>query len=701
MQNSQTFFKESLRPIFWKALLVLVALISILVPVASAQSDQQINASIDSLNELGQSNYDDSNFQKALSKFDLAIKRSNNTNYIHGRSYALNSKGLIHWKKADLKLAMAFVNQALEGAISVNDSGMIAVAHNSLALIYADLEKFDLAQQSHEISCLIFRKLGRDTLLALAELNYGIETRKKGYYEIATQNLQNAEDYFELNDTTSWLSALQALGNLYREINKLEGALEYHKKVLEIRTLQKDTVGMAKSYLNLGYVLVFKEDYEEAMKKYRLCYDIRKNRNDTSGLASIVDNIGEVDLLEGRFEEAIKHFQEAKDLAIRSNWSSKIRVIETELAQAFLGLNELDSARYYWEKNKGQILKSGRFKSIVQLYEIGRKLNKQEGDLERALLFGDSIGAFKDSLLNQEKVRAIEDFRIVYEVKKKDDKLLRQEAEMGLDKAKIKARDERYYTLLAGALIVLSLLGLGYREKMKSNKKLTDSNQELEQANEEIADQKQYIELLNTDLKHRVKNDFHMAGILISTQLRTSNDTNVQVALKILKGRVESMGKRYNGIYMNHSGKFAVNAQEYLTPKFSEIKTTFDVPGRALELDLQIKPLDLTIEQAVHLDMILNELVTNAYKYIVEVVEKPEIRVALSQIANGDYVLEVADNGPGKDELAPKEGNGTGIIEDIVSMLGASVETENSNGLTIRIEFTPAKEEQIFDPTLS
>ncbi len=73
--------------------------------------------------------------------------------------------------------------------------------------------------------------------------------------------------------------------------------------------------------------------------------------------------------------------------------------------------------------------------------------------------------------------------------------------------------------------------------------------------------------------------------------------------------------------------------------------------------ELDAPPVRLTFQQAQHVGVIVNELVTNAYRH-----GAPPVRVALRERAGGDLELTVRDAGPGpRDARAAGSGGGLGL----------------------------------------
>lgn len=97
-------------------------------------------------------------------------------------------------------------------------------------------------------------------------------------------------------------------------------------------------------------------------------------------------------------------------------------------------------------------------------------------------------------------------------------------------------------------------------------------------------------------------------------------------------------------------------------------------------------PVEVSIEVAVPCGLILNELLTNAFKHgrspdgacVVSVVVRPE---------GGGFLLAVRDRGPGMDPALRASGTlGMEILRSLSRQLRARVNIERDEGASIRLE---------------
>ena len=105
--------------------------------------------------------------------------------------------------------------------------------------------------------------------------------------------------------------------------------------------------------------------------------------------------------------------------------------------------------------------------------------------------------------------------------------------------------------------------------------------------------------------------------------------------------------------------------------------------------DIDMKELNLDIDTAVPLGLIVNELFTNSLKYAFPMGRKGIIKLSLESLADGNLNLKVADNGVGKMLNALPKGTafGTQLVNLLTQQIDGKLVQEIHNGTIISINF--------------
>lgn len=147
------------------------------------------------------------------------------------------------------------------------------------------------------------------------------------------------------------------------------------------------------------------------------------------------------------------------------------------------------------------------------------------------------------------------------------------------------------------------------------------------------------------EMSHRVKNHLNSLQSTLHLQLEESRDeTKVVSILTESINRIKSMSRLYDRL-QRAPAVTSIGLREYLETLISDVVAT---GGRQeeTETDLDVEDLQLTVEQAVSLGLVLNELVTNSLKHAIPHGEPGRISVSVKS-AGSHIEARVSDSGPG------------------------------------------------------
>jgi two-component sensor histidine kinase len=108
-----------------------------------------------------------------------------------------------------------------------------------------------------------------------------------------------------------------------------------------------------------------------------------------------------------------------------------------------------------------------------------------------------------------------------------------------------------------------------------------------------------------------------------------------------------------------------------------------------------MEPLELDVDTAIPIGLIVNELVTNSMKYAFPNEKRGEIQISLNEEADRHLRLVVADTGVGMDANAVAESKGTGFGSQLVQLLtmqlNGRLETQRDRGMKTIVRFETSK----------
>jgi len=197
--------------------------------------------------------------------------------------------------------------------------------------------------------------------------------------------------------------------------------------------------------------------------------------------------------------------------------------------------------------------------------------------------------------------------------------------------------------------------------------------------------------LLMKEIHHRVKNNLQIISGLLDAKISTNTHNEpIKVALQESQNKIQSMAIIHQNLYKgNQFTEVAINT--YIDELIAQIKSSFNTAHKPIVFQLDIAPNEIPMGLAVPLGLILNELITNAYKYAFTEQAKKEniIKISFHQLENTTkYRLIVKDNGKGlPDDFNVDELSSFGLqlVYGLTAQLHGEVITTQDNGATFTI----------------
>lgn len=196
-------------------------------------------------------------------------------------------------------------------------------------------------------------------------------------------------------------------------------------------------------------------------------------------------------------------------------------------------------------------------------------------------------------------------------------------------------------------------------------------------------------EMLLHEVHHRIKNDMHVIGSLLSLQAAESKTPGESAALEEARNRVHLMRSIYDRLYTGEDFR-SLEISLFLGDLLNELQGSYALTG-AVTLRKELAELEVPVRISFPLGIIVNELVTNAYKYAFPDDEKGEIQVTLTrrETESGSQLeLIVTDNGIGiPEEIAAGRPMGFGlqIVDTMVRQHQGRWDIERDKGTRHRL----------------
>lgn len=196
-------------------------------------------------------------------------------------------------------------------------------------------------------------------------------------------------------------------------------------------------------------------------------------------------------------------------------------------------------------------------------------------------------------------------------------------------------------------------------------------------------------EVLLREVHHRVKNNMQVVYSLLSLQARQSADPKLTEALAESQQRVRTMALVHESLYRSQSVA-RIQAAEFIKALVGNLAMLYlSDPGR-IRLSTDLEPVELTLDQAVPVGLIINELVSNAVKHGFPDGRGGTIEVSIARSDPDMVELGVRDDGVGMDPVTDPGASSTLGLQLVTAMsdqLGAQLKLASEQGTSIHIRF--------------
>jgi len=529
-----------------------------------------------------------------------------------------------------------------------------AKAHGKLSLLYGQTGQAEEALEQAKISAQIAESIGDEISLAYA------------YYAMVYSFINSGKDRQALEYIDKSIELYQKNGEHYRV------AVVMQNKVTSYLHLKENQKALTAANELIETIKHYKNQNNEATDNYYLAQALfsrakvfmqlgqySKALSDNDSLQLLVGNNGTA------LVDAVYIFQKAKILHYTKQYKTSKNLCLTLLKhptveeERFLG--------YTYDLLSKNYVALNQFKGAYKYHLEAENFENRE--------------IAKKAKSNRERLAA------------------KNEAERHAATIQVQKQTMRTQQIIQWSTIgfagVLGLLLLqtirNEKTRKENNEALRLSNNQLGETNELLAEKNKENELLLKEIHHRVKNNLEIVSSLLELQADRITDETTQGILKDSQNRVQSMGIIHQKLYL--AGNLnSVEMLDYFKNLSESILETFNAWDK-MDIEIDMKKTDLDVEVAIPIGLIVNELVTNAWKYAFPDTifkhQKGKIKIQLNEIGQELLQLVVSDNGVGKYPAAPIQGTGFGsqLIRLLTQQLNGKMTEQVENGTTFLFDF--------------
>ncbi|MBR9917081.1 tetratricopeptide repeat protein [bacterium] len=557
--------------------------------------------------------------------------------------------------------------------------------------------------------------------IALGNLRVGNVYNYQGNYDSASSAYQTAYDHYEkVGNYLGMANALNNFGLMYRNKADFPAALDYFMKSLELKKEYGTAKEMAVAYDNIGIVFAVQGDhstaeeymdqaiklykeagdsslyysslinisslyremerYDESINILQKAFEYHKREGNTTSVGICTYNMGAASMSKEDYEQAIEYYLEAK--TVFSNLGNKKRLTGCylQLATAQFKLNKLKSAE---ESATAGIALAEEIGSPLQeqkLFDLLSQILFDQGRFEEAYTKRLRYEQLQDSIQQEEHSLRLKEIQTQYqhEINRREIAELQAETELKDRKNTI----QNY--ILIGVLILALTLAIMLYSRFRIKKRTNDALREKNEIIQHSLDEK---EVLLREIHHRVQNNLQFVSSMLNLQARRVSDQYTLDVLQDCKLRIQSMALIHQKLYQENSLK-GINILNYTHNLLDSLSQSYQIDSKQIQTHVDVDELYIDINTAIPIGLILNELITNAFKYAFKEDRAGVLQIVLKD--RGEMLhLEVKDNGvglPAGFDLAGADSFGLKLVNSLATKIQADLNIENNQGTSVVLQ---------------
>ncbi len=235
-----------------------------------------------------------------------------------------------------------------------------------------------------------------------------------------------------------------------------------------------------------------------------------------------------------------------------------------------------------------------------------------------------------------------------------------------------------------------------WRESIDMVRALRDLGQQLEQRVEErtvaLRESIREKDVLLREVHHRVKNNLQVISSILKLQALQHGEDRVRASFRACQARVQAIALVHDKLY-RLPNLARVAFADYARSLIDTLAGAHDATGRGVVVVAALDPVEVSIEHAIPAGLVLNELLTNAFKHAFPSGRRGHIGVTLSRSA-ASVRLAVRDDGVGLGDIDPTHASSFGLdlVYTFAEQLGATVVVDRAHGTAFTLDFHGAIE---------
>ncbi len=210
-----------------------------------------------------------------------------------------------------------------------------------------------------------------------------------------------------------------------------------------------------------------------------------------------------------------------------------------------------------------------------------------------------------------------------------------------------------------------------------------------QQAEEIVRRSLQEKETLLSEIHHRVKNNLQVISSLLNLHAGTISDPAALSQFVDAQMQIQSMALVHEHLYQNESFG-SVDIHPYVESLCRHLYDVYGASEDRIGLDIDIESLSITMQQAMPVALLLNELVSNSLKYAFPDDASGTIHISIHLVGTDEVEVRVEDDGvglPDDFDIASSLSLGHTLIYSLAHQLDGTVNLDGDGGTRFTLRF--------------
>ncbi len=573
----------------------------------------------------------------------------------------------------NFQTALIYAKRGVELADKTNDKGWLPKFHEMQGRMHANLGQLDSARLFFDKALSGYTAIDDQKGQATTYFKIAWVHKRKGEYREGLEfDLKALRLMEEIGDQEGIAGALGRVADaLYRQ-EKPEESLQYAQRAIEVCRKNNFISELPNALLYAGYAAIGLGNNEDALAYFDEALGLVQSQNSgPSNIADAANARGNAYKKLGRYKEALADYQTCLENAEKADYPGGIFTAIANIGEVHLRLGNYAAALPYQLRTIEMQEKTNDRTNLTENYGHASNIYEKLGDYQSALLYERKARKMRDSTASVQSDAAMLELRTQYETEKQDATIELQEATI--------SQQRTMQWLSVGIAALLGLFAFSFYRNAATRKR----------TNELLSVKNAENELLLKEIHHRVKNNLEVVSSLLALQSAQVSDQNVKDAMLEGQNRVQSIGIVHQKLYQGKN-LATVEMKDYFLNLSENILDTFGADER-ITIQCAMNQLELDIDTAVPLGLIVNEILTNALKYAFPEGRHGKIEIHLEKTKDHTLRLRIADDGIGKSGTTKGTGFGSQLVALLTRQLEGTLYEEVQDGTIIYLDFKMRK----------